>query len=79
MPTLLGSKGPLQFVAYFIHYYIIVLLIDTCSLIYMLCIKRGRARASVSTVGDDELTARGYELTLSEVAEGGTCVGGCRG
>jgi hypothetical protein len=43
-------------------------------MIYILCIKWGKARASVPAVRDIELTVQGDELTSSEVAKRrGTC------
>jgi hypothetical protein len=38
-------------------------------MIYILCIKWGKVRASVPAVGNVELTMQGDELTSSEVAK----------
>ena len=55
---------------YFFHCYINVLPLNTIPLIYILCIKWGKAGESVTAVRDVELTVRGDELMSSEVAEG---------
>ena len=49
---LLGSKAPSSSVVYFFLLYLVLL--NTNTMIYILCIKRGRAGASVLAVGGDE-------------------------
>jgi len=52
---LLGSKAPSSSVVYFFYCYILVLL-NTNTIIYILCIKQGRVGASALAVRDDKLS-----------------------
>jgi hypothetical protein len=76
--TLLSSKGPSQLCIIVFYCYIIVLLINTNLMIYILCIKQGRARLSVLAARAGKLSMQGDELMLSETANGGAgaCMGG---
>jgi hypothetical protein len=69
--TLLSSKGPSQLCIIVFYCYIIVLLINTNLIIYILCIKQGRARLSMLTARAGKLSMRGNELVLLETADGG--------
>ena len=66
-----AARAPYNVVVLLFFCHIIVLLINTNPMVYVLCIQRGRARASVLAVRAGELSVRGDELASSETADRG--------